>query len=1044
MANKVYGSPGVYTSEKQLTYSTETLGVTTLGIAGESLKGPAFQPIFIKEFDDFKVTFGGTNPEKFKNTQIVKNEMAYIAKAYLAQSNQLYITRILGLSGYNAGTAYALRALGACDIATLEETTGATLVNFTVTLDDSIGLFTATSINGNPVVSGSTELIDVISDVTGVDVADFETAYYTFFNITSYTTKNWYKNNVLYWGIVSDENLDIIEADRDIQDLTGINDASFIDAYVLSDDIPAEDRDINITNNEFVFVEDVDGQDLTDKYMGNAFGLFAYNITSATPTTITGTVKIYNYEQTALPIADYHKKLIATLRSRGTYSGDNFTFKVNPSTVDFNNNAEVLVNPFATFDVVGETTGAVDFTYTVSLKSSNKNYIKNVLGTTPSDKTTNLFVEEVYDSVLTKGWDFGKIKGIHPTIVKVPVNINGWAHLKHQYQSPVTPFFVSELRGDLPQRLFRFVSISDGGGANTAVKISIGAVNLAKKIFDVYVRAYNDSDKNPVYLERFLSVSMDEKQDNYIGRKIGTIDNKYPLKSSYVIVEMAENAPADGVACGFEGYEFRTYGDDALTSTYVGVPLLSYKTKYYAAGETIVNPPYGTAVISRGDKVKKVFLGFSDVEYGYDSDLLKFKGKAGDPTVSNAYNNGQDWGTLTQGFHLDVNAGLIIDGDGNQVFAVGVGSFTDSDAIEADSAHPYNDIKTRKFTALLSGGFDGWDIYRDSRTNTDDYVIGRTGFNDGGFATFTSVEYVEDFGTSDYYAYLLAAKTFENPEETVINILATPGIDLINNTDLCESIIEIVEEKRMDCVYLPTIPDIKVLDNANASNSDEWLYPDAIVDELDSTGIDSNYTSVFYPWIQILDTDNNANVFIPPTAEIVKNLALTDNISHPWYASAGYDRGLVTCVRARISLNQEHRDTLYKGRINPIATFTDIGNVIWGNRNLQIEDSPLDRINVRRLLLQARKLIISVSNRLLFDPNDATIRSEFLSLVNPILDNIRKERGLSDFRVKLESENEDDDRNTLRGKIFLKPVYALEFIELEFVVTPTSVSFDNI
>jgi hypothetical protein len=87
---------------------------------------------------------------------------------------------------------------------------------------------------------------------------------------------------------------------------------------------------------------------------------------------------------------------------------------------------------------------------------------------------------------------------------------------------------------------------------------------------------------------------------------------------------------------------------------------------------------------------------------------------------------------------------------------------------------------------------------------------------------------------------------------------------------------------------------------------------------------------------------------------------------------------------------------------------------------------------------------MAVANRLLFDPNDAAVRSQFLSLVNPILDNIRKERGLTDFRVTLTSLANEKDRNTMTGKIFIKPTPTLEFIELTFVVTPETVSFDNI
>ena len=171
---------------------------------------------------------------------------------------------------------------------------------------------------------------------------------------------------------------------------------------------------------------------------------------------------------------------------------------------------------------------------------------------------------------------------------------------------------------------------------------------------------------------------------------------------------------------------------------------------------------------------------------------------------------------------------------------------------------------------------------------------------------------------------------------------------------------------------------------------------------------------------------------------------MTDNIAFPWFASAGYTRGLVNAIRARRKLTQEDRDTLYKGRINPIATFNDVGTVIWGNKTLQIRESALDRINVRRLLLQARKLISAVAIRLLFEQNDDKVRQDFLDSVNPILDSIRRDRGLIDFRVTVSNTPEDLDSNTLTGKIYLKPTRALEYIDIEFVITPTGASFDNV
>ena len=177
---------------------------------------------------------------------------------------------------------------------------------------------------------------------------------------------------------------------------------------------------------------------------------------------------------------------------------------------------------------------------------------------------------------------------------------------------------------------------------------------------------------------------------------------------------------------------------------------------------------------------------------------------------------------------------------------------------------------------------------------------------------------------------------------------------------------------------------------------------------------------------------------------MVRNIALTDNIAFPWFAAAGYTRGIVNSIKARKKLTQEDRDVLYNGRLNPIATFSDVGTVIWGNKTLHVKDSALNRMNVRRLLLQARKLISAVSVRLLFEQNDEKVRQDFLNAVNPILDSIRRDRGLYDFRVEVSSDTADLDRNQMTGKVYIKPSSSLEFIDITFYITPSGASFDNI
>ena len=1008
MANNVNLSPGTYTTEKDLTFTVEALGVTTLGLVGETVKGPAFQPLFVRNYDVFKTLFGGTNPEKFRNTQIPKYELPYIAKSYLTQSNQMYVTRILGLSGYNKGTAYALKTIGAIDTTNVIYASGTTIdIDFTYDLTTASAVPQNVGANNSPIMTLSAK----IAALTGVDQSKFDTTFAAYFNKINYTTKSWFKGDILKWGELPASALSAIKTGSTV--LTGNATPLVIDAYELPATIVSGDE------SDYFFLNELSYQANSNSYAGVSFTFFCDNFTNVSANIKKGTIKLMIKPISGVPLTAYHNKLVATLRSRAQYVSDALVFNVN--SLHITDSTNISTDAYGTFEISG-TTPVGSFIHNVSLNMKKKNYVKNVLGVSMFDKNTNVYVEEVYDSILGKGVRENKIKGLSSDVVIEPT----WSHYNFQFQAPVTPYFVSELRGGIAHKLFRVVSISDGTSANNEIKISIANIDLNKKTFDVLVRAFHDSDKSPVVLERYLGCTMTESSNNYIGKKIGTIDNKYDLKSSYIIVDIDEQAASDAIPCGFEGYEFRS-------SATVGIPDIFYKTKYYNAGDVIISPILGTPVVSSGEKVKKAYLGFTDLEYGYDNDLLSFKGKVS-LTGGDIYNTGSNY-ELTKGFHMDVNAS-------NDLFVKGIGTFEDATVVGMNPAHPYNNITTRKFTALLSGGFDGWDEFRENRTNGDNYKIGKPQFIAAGFNVYTSAQYAELFGTSDYYAYWYGIKAYENPEATIINILATPGIDIENNTELVRDTIEMMEEKRKDSIYIPTLADIKLIGNNSSSNTDDWYYPSDIIGILENSEIDSNYAAVYYPWVQVVDTENSANIFLPPTGEVVRNLAYTDNVAHPWYASAGYKRGIVNTKKARLEIDQEGRDILYVGRINPLPTFTDVGVIIFGNKNLQIKNSALNRLSVKRLLLQAQKLIMNVANKLLFDPNDDQIRSQFLSQVNPILDSMRKERGLSDFRVILSPADATDiDRNTLQGKIFIKPISSLEFIELEFNVAPNNVTF---
>jgi len=173
--------------------------------------------------------------------------------------------------------------------------------------------------------------------------------------------------------------------------------------------------------------------------------------------------------------------------------------------------------------------------------------------------------------------------------------------------------------------------------------------------------------------------------------------------------------------------------------------------------------------------------------------------------------------------------------------------------------------------------------------------------------------------------------------------------------------------------------------------------------------------------------------------------AYNDKVAEPWFAPAGINRGgLTSVIRAEQKLTQSDRDTLYQGKVNPIATFPGQGVVAYGQKTLQTQASALDRVNVRRLLISLKSYIGQTANALVFEQNTLATRNQFLAQVNPYLQSVQQRQGLYAFKVVMdESNNTADviDRNQLVGAIYIQPTRTAEFIYLNFNIMPTGVAF---
>jgi phage tail sheath protein FI len=270
---------------------------------------------------------------------------------------------------------------------------------------------------------------------------------------------------------------------------------------------------------------------------------------------------------------------------------------------------------------------------------------------------------------------------------------------------------------------------------------------------------------------------------------------------------------------------------------------------------------------------------------------------------------------------------------------------------------------------------------------------------------------------------------FSNKDDYQFNILSTPGL--------------------YDADYASTISTIIT----NTQNRGDNLY---VVDLVGYTGAitdvvtqaqtrDTSYAAAYWPWIRITDPGTGKQVWVPASTLLPGVYAYNDKVAAPWFAPAGINRGgLSTVLRPALKLSQANRDTLYANNINPIAIFPRTGVSVFGQKTLQKNASALDRVNVRRLLIELKSYISQVADTLVFEQNTITTRNNFLSRVNPYLSTIQQKQGLYAFKVIMDDTiNTPDviDRNQLVGQIYIQPSRTAEFIALDFILEPTGAQF---
>ena len=277
------------------------------------------------------------------------------------------------------------------------------------------------------------------------------------------------------------------------------------------------------------------------------------------------------------------------------------------------------------------------------------------------------------------------------------------------------------------------------------------------------------------------------------------------------------------------------------------------------------------------------------------------------------------------------------------------------------------------------------------------------------------------------------------------NLIAAPGFP-----ELLDEMIALSGDRRNTAFVVGDTP-FRL--KADATSTKNWATNANNASENGEDGLISSspYAAVYYPSALATNLDGT-NVVVPPSHIALRTLAFNDQVAFPWFAPAGFQRGLVQNATSvgyvdptegeyvPVTLNEGQRDTLYLNKVNPIAQFPGRGLVVFGQKTLNPTASALDRINVARLVVYIRERLDDIVKPFLFEPNDDITRQNAKGVVDGFLSNLVIQRGLYDYVTVCDGSNNTPariDRNELYIDIAIQPVKAIEFIYIPIRIQNT-------
>jgi len=633
--------------------------------------------------------------------------------------------------------------------------------------------------------------------------------------------------------------------------------------------------------------------------------------------------------------------------------------------------------------------------------------------------------------------------------------------------------------------LFKLVALDSGESGGQRYKASIE--NLVYRTeaygsFDLIIRKFNDTDDVKKVLESHRGLSLDPGADRYIGRVIGDqhiffnfdndlesqkliVDGVHPSRSRYVRVELSnalkkKEVPKEALPFGFRGPRHLNSSGSLLSgdngSVYATTDLI----------QRVVEPPFPMRKkVAKGTGLNQVIdtgLYWGMKTEQFTTPLDPSKTAAFDESIRTYSKHFPNHRKSVTPFAIgnnagaaDLTGGTVLDCDrfNNNRFSLekikvitgsntraNPGSWTSAEYMRQGSISADEDAKTRKFKATdlqtvsnrkfakftlpMQGGFDGTNIF-----NKDKYEL----TNNAVRREMVDTAQGETSGPT-VAAYRKAVDVMGSKTDAEIKLLAIPGIRHPSVTDFAISAVE----SRFDSLY---IMDIEERDTVNTVITASVQNPHVLntVNDFKNRVLDSSFAAAYFPDLTTVDPETGAFVQVPPSVAVLGAYGLNDVVGHPWTAPAGFSRGALSSIEmSSVTLNRDNLDDLYDADINPITAFPGTGITVWGQKTLLQGASALDRVNVRRLLIDVRRKVRNIANTLLFEPNRVETLEKFSALVNPILQRIQSQSGVDRYKVVIDTTTTtqaDVENNTIRGKIFLQPTRTVEFVALDFVVT---------